>query len=142
MWRIIQVFHKISMNHKFKSYCISFVGVVQQTAYQYHNIHDEQSNQQYNTEQETNGEIAYGQQHESVSPHNGLLTQENYPDDKHTRVIFKTSTEQSYASDYDQEQQPQPYLPQSQVNTYRAPLVYHKLEQFYNPHEEDGSAGK
>lgn len=63
-------------------------------------------------------------------------------------MIFKTSTEQTYGSDsHDQEQeheqQPQSYLPQSQVSTYRAPLVYHKFEQYYNPHDDqtDSSVG-
>lgn len=123
---------------------MSIVGVVHPTAYQYHNVHDEQSQQAYGADHETNDEVVYGQQ-ESVSPHNELLTNENYPDDKHTRVIFKTSTEPTYASDqYEHEQPSRQYLPQSQVNTYRAPLVYHKLEQFYNPHDDqgDGSAGE
>lgn len=122
-----------------------FIGVVHPTAYQYQNIHDDQTHQQYSSDHDANGESVYGQpQHESVSQHNELLTNENYPDDKHTRVVFKTSTEPTYTSNhYDNEQYAQPYLPQSQVSTYRAPLVYHKSEHFYNQPDDqtDGSAG-
>lgn len=124
---------------------MSIVGVVHPTAYQYHNVHNEQSQQAYSADHESNDDVVYGQQQESVSQHNELLTNENYPDDKHTRVIFKTSTEATYNTDhYEHEQHPQQYLPPSPVNTYRAPLVYHKLEQFYNPHDDqgDGSAGE
>lgn len=116
------------------------------TAYSYQNIHEDQPQQQQHYEQPTvhdgNEEAVYGPpNHQSESDaHSGqLLTNENYPDDQHTRVIFKTSTEPPYTSDH---LEPQPYLP-GPVNTYRAPLVYHKLEQYYNPHndESDVSAG-
>lgn len=97
--------------------------------------------QQYQNEHDSNEEVVYGHQ-ESVTPHSGLLTNENYPDDKHTRVIFQSSTEPSSydTGHYESEQHephPNAYLPTNPVDTYRAPLVYHKTEQFYNnPHDE------
>lgn len=125
---------------------MSVTGVVQPTAYEYHNIHEEQQHQH---DTKSNEEIVYGHQHdESVSEHNGLLTTENFPDDKHTQVYFKTSSETPYNSEeqqhyehqhYEQEQPlQQQYQPQSHVDTYRSPLVYHKLEQFFNPHDDQG----
>lgn len=72
-----------------------------------------------------------------------MLTNENYPDDKHTRVIFQSSTEPStydtghYEPEQHEHAHPNAYLPTNPVDTYRAPLVYHKTEQFYNnPHDE------
>lgn len=127
---------------------MSVIGLVQPTAYEYHNIHEEQQHNLHDTK--SNEESVYGHQHqhhESVSEHNGLLTTENFPDDKHTQVYFKSSTENPYHSEeqqhYGHEQEhdqtlPQQYLPQSHVNTYRAPLVYHKFEQYYNPHDDQG----
>lgn len=82
-----------------------------------------------------------------MTPHNGLLTHENYPGDKHTRVIFQPSTEPStYDSDgnyesVQHEPNPHSYLPSGPIDTYRAPLVYHKMEQFYNNPDADNSDG-
>lgn len=131
------------------------LGVVHPTSYEYHNIHEEQQQQQQQQLQQqhqhehehqhhdthSNEQIIYGQPHHgAVSQHNELLTTENFPSEKHTQVIFKSSTE-SYQSDehygHDDHQQQQ-YLPPSQVNTYRAPLVYHKYEHYYNDQAEDG----
>lgn len=79
--------------------------------------------------------VSYGHdassQHEDESHHDSgsLLTSENFPSDKHTHVIFKTTTEEPY--DYHSS-----HAPAVQVQTVRAPLVYHKLEQFYgNNHD-------
>lgn len=97
--------------------------------------------EQYQNGHDSNEEIVYGHQ-ESVTPHNHLLTNENYPDDKHTRVIFQSSTEPSaYDTGHYTSAQHDPhansYLQADSVDTYRAPLVYHKMESFYNnPHEE------
>lgn len=72
-------------------------------------------------------------EHESSSEHEHLLTTENFPDNRHTQVIFKGSTEPSalhLASAHT------PQVDGVQVQTYRAPLVYHQFEQYYgNPHE-------
>lgn len=125
------------------------IGFVQPTAYEYHNIHGEQQQQHHHHHSEhdtqSNEEIVYGHPHqESVSEHNQLLTNENYPDDKHTQVIFKSSTETPYQSE---EQYNHPlhhqYVPQTHVASYRAPLVYHKLEeQFYNPNDDQGDSSQ
>lgn len=122
------------------------IGIVQPTAYEYHNVHDEQQQHHHHQhDTQSNEEIVYGHpHHESVSEHNQLLTTENFPDDKHTQVIFKTSTETPYHSDEQYSQPlPQQYLPQTHVASYRAPLIYHKLEeQFYNPHNDQGDSSQ
>lgn len=111
---------------------LSDTAVIQPTAFEYHNVHDEQHHQH---DTQSNEEIAYGQAHqEAVSQNDELLTNENYPDDKHTHAYFKSSTETPYQS-HEQYGHGQQYVTHAHVNTYRAPLVYHKLEQFYNPHE-------
>lgn len=72
------------------------------------------------------------QQHheeESHHSHDHLLTTENFPSDQHTQVIFKPTTPHSYHHSSHA-------APQVQVQTYRAPLVYHKLEQFYGADPE------
>lgn len=115
---------------------------VHPTTYEYHNVHEEQQHHNIH-DTHSNEDIVYGQQHhESESDHSSLQTNENFPSDKHTQVYFKTTTETPYQSEhYGHEQQPQQYLPQSHVNMYRAPLVYHKLEQFYNVHDDHGDQG-
>lgn len=88
----------------------------------------------------SNEEVIYGQPHqESVSDHDALLTTENFPDDKHTQVYFKSSTQSPYQTDDHYSQQiSQQYLPQ----TYRAPLVYHKYEEeSYYPQGGDQGDG-
>lgn len=124
---------------------IRLLGAVHPTAYDYHNIHEEQQHHDTHSTEE----IVYGQpHHETVSEHNAHLTNENFPSDKHTQVYFKTTTEAPYHSDehqygHEPQPQPQPYLPHTQVNTYRAPLVYHKLEEeFYNTHDDHGDIGQ
>lgn len=123
------------------SMIMSVTGVVQPTAYEYHNIHDEQQHHQHQHQHDTQSneeQIVYGQPQETVSQHDELLTNENYPDDKHTQVYFKSTTETPYQSQeqYGHEQPlSHQYVSHAHVNTYRAPLVYHKLEQFYNPHD-------
>lgn len=130
---------------------IIVLGVIHPSAYAYQNFHQGQhpapplQHEQYQSEHDPNAEVVYGHQ-ESETPHNGLLTNENYPDDKHTRVIFQSSTEANAYDNgqYDTEQHephPNAYLPTNPVDTYRAPLVYHKMEQYYNnPQEEHGNA--
>lgn len=78
----------------------------------------------------------YGTPHQdTIGDHQHLITTENFPDDKHTRVYFKSTTQAPYS--YESEQ----HHP-VQVQTFRAPLVYHKLEQFYNnPQLEDYDGG-
>lgn len=121
-----------------------FLGVIHPSAYAYQNYHQGQyptqevQHQDYHNEHDSNDEVVYG--HQEVTPHNGLLTNENYPDDKHTRVIFQSSTEPStYDNGHYEHHEPHSneYLPPNPVDTYRAPLVYHKMEQYYNnPHDE------
>lgn len=125
------------------------LGVVHPTSYEYHNIHDEPQPQHHDAH--SNEQVIYGQpHHETVSQHNELLTTENFPSDKHTQVFFKSSTEPSYQSDeqhyapeeHHHHHQQQQYLAPAQVNTYRAPLVYHKYEeQYYNQHGDDQGDG-
>lgn len=128
------------------------IDIVQPTAYEYHNVHEEQQHHHSEHDTQSNEEIVYGHQHphhESVSEHNELLTTENFPDDKHTQVIFKSATESPYQHSDEQYSQPlpqqylQPHTHQTHVASYRAPLVYHKLEeQFYNPHDDQGDSSQ
>lgn len=136
-----------------------FLGVIHPSGYAYQNFHQGQHvapplqheqqyqneqqyrNEQYHNAHDSNDEVVYGHQ-ESATPDSGLLTNENYPDDKHTRVIFQSSTEPStydtghYGAEQ-HEQQSNGYLPANPVDTYEAPLVYHKMEQYYNnPHDQ------
>lgn len=94
--------------------------------------------------------------HETVgADHHGLVTTENFPDDKHTQVVFKSTTASPLLDDsHELEHHEQRYQPPAtQINTYRAPLVYHKLEAYYNQpydgqsgqeeaHQDDEHAGK
>lgn len=107
--------------------------------------------------QNSHEEIIYGRpHHETASEHNQLLTTENFPSDKHTQVIFKSTTAAPYhESEHDntqlqheQEQvheheQHSQYL-QPATQTYQAPLVYHKLEHYYNgsPSYDEQSNGE
>lgn len=86
-----------------------------------------------------------------------LLTHENYPDTKHTQVIFKDNSQQPHAylshhnaqqhDHLQQHQQHQHYLhettaeaanqqAQLQGQSPHAPLVYQQLEQYYGEEEE------
>lgn len=134
-------FDKFSMNF--------FPGVIHPSAYAYQNFHQGQHQapplqheQQYHNAHDPNDEAVYGHQ-ESATPENGLLTNENYPDDKHTRVIFQSSTEPSYDNGHYESEQHEPhsnaYLPANPVDTYQAPLVYHKMEQYYNNPQNEHS---
>lgn len=80
--------------------------------------------------------VDYGppSQHEEESHHDpsSLLTTENFPSDKHTQVIFKSTTEQPYIYHSS-------HAPAVQVQTIRAPLVYHKLEEFYDQNRQINS---
>lgn len=116
-------------------YCV--LGVVHPTSYEYHNVHEEQQ-QQHHPDTHSNEEIVYGQPHHTE---NFGHQAENYPDDKHTQIILPQKNPTPYQSDehYDHEDQQQHYLAPAQVNTYRAPLVYHKYEQYYNDDQGDSS---
>lgn len=126
------------------------IDIVQPTAYEYHNVHEEQQHHHSEHDTQSNEETIYGHSHhESVSEHNELITTENFPDDKHTQVIFKSATESPYQQSDEQYSQPlpqqylQPHSHQTHVASYRAPLVYHKLEeQFYNPHDDQGDSSQ
>lgn len=75
---------------------------------------------------------SYGVPHQPiVSPQ--LLTSENYPDDKHTQVVFRSTTQQPPAYQYDSVHlnSQSSDAGNAEVQTFRAPLVYHRLEQFY-----------
>lgn len=139
--------------------------MVHPSEYAYRNYHQEQHSaplqqQEYHNEHDTNEDIVYGHHdhhdhgqehdHESVTPQNGLLTNENYPDEKHTQVIFQPTTEPSsyetggHYESQQHEPSPHPYLSAGAVDTYRAPLVYHKMEQYYNSpngEQNDGHLG-
>lgn len=62
-----------------------------------------------------------------------LLTSENFPDDKHTQVVFRSTTSQPPAYHYDSTGINSHTSDSGavEVQTFRAPLVYHRLEQFY-----------
>lgn len=62
-----------------------------------------------------------------------LLTSENYPDDKHTQIVFRSTTAQPPAYHYDSANLNSQSSDAGavEVQTFRAPLVYHRLEQFY-----------
>lgn len=69
------------------------------------------------------------QSHQSVSEPN-LLTTENFPDSRHTQVLFKSTTQEpnfNYGAPSEHEHESP-----AQVQSYPAPLVYHKFEQFYD----------
>lgn len=86
-------------------------------SYEYQNIHPEDYNSAH---------------HDSIGDHDHLQTTENFPSDSHTQVIFKSTTQHPYH--YHSSHSTAPV----HVQTYRAPLVYHKLEQFYgNQHKYD-----
>lgn len=105
----------------------------------YQPSYDEQQQHQHqhhtevhNYNQQPQEEIIYGTpKHESVSEHNDLLTTENFPSDKHTQVIFKSTTQQPYYHSG--------VTHGHDIQTYRAPLIYHQLEQFYG--NEQGYSG-
>jgi hypothetical protein len=107
---------------------------------------------------------AYDQPSHNPSPAH-LLTSENFPDNKHTQVIFKSTTQhpQEYHHLHDHHHQLQEHAAHvaltsqaadhavadgddttatdavdsnAQVQTYNAPLVYHQLEQYYGDEEE------
>lgn len=72
-----------------------------------------------------------------------LLTSENFPDDKHTQVIFRSTTQQPPAYHFDNSGLSS-HLPDAgavEVQTFRAPLVYQRFEQFYGsqPDYEGGA---
>lgn len=79
----------------------------------------------YSRPEQQEQQVVYSAEtHESSSEHN-FLTTENFPDHRHTQVIFKSTTEAPVAHYTDG------HTPQVQVQTYRAPLVYHQFEQYY-----------
>lgn len=75
---------------------------------------------------------SYGVPRQSIAS-TPLLTSENYPDDKHTQVVFRSTTHQPPAYHYDSSSlhSHSPDTGAVEVQTFRAPLVYHRLEQFY-----------
>lgn len=109
---------------------------VPETQYQQEDFHPSQVDHGHHQEEShvpQQPSVVYGpsSQHEEEShyDHGPLLTTENFPSDKHTQVIFRTTTQQPY--NYQSS-----HAPEVQVQTIRAPLVYHKLEQFYGNEPE------
>lgn len=114
---------------------IFFSGVIDPVSYEYHNVHVGA----HLHPQQLRGEIVYGRpHHESVSEHNQVLTDENFPSDKHTQVIFKSTTaapiheavHQNTEIEHVQPQQPQYETPA--IQNHQTPVVYHNLDQYYN----------
>lgn len=83
-------------------------------------------NQEHQAHQQQQPKYVYGPpQSESVSLKPNLLTTENFPSPKHTQVIFRSTTAEPIAHQNDHN-----------VEQYRAPLVYHQLQQFYGNEQE------
>lgn len=123
--------------------------MVHPTSYEYHNVHAgaDYHHPHHGHVQNAHEQIIYGRPHqESVAEHDQLLTTENFPSDKHTQVIFKTTTAAPYhGPEYDNTQVEHEHEHQHEQHeqhdhhshylapqTYQAPLVYHKLEHYYN----------
>lgn len=139
------------MKLKFVSFRLFLIGIVHPAAYEYHTHHTDGAEQQESHE-------AYPH-HETIADHSALLTTENFPSDKHTQVVFKSTTaspihhEHEQQHEHELEQHEQHYLPPvTQIKTYKAPLVYSKFEQYYNTqyddqsgqehdHQEEGNSG-
>lgn len=110
-------------------------GVTNPVSYEYHNVHGGA----HLNPQALREEIVYGRPHqESVSKHNQALTVENFPSDKHTQVIFKSTTaaplhDNVHHNTEIQHEQPQrPQYARPAIQNHQTPVVYHNLEQYYN----------
>lgn len=112
-----------------------FSGVINPVSYEYHNVH---VGAQLHP-QELRGDIVYGRpHHESVTEHKQSLTNENFPSDKHTQVIFKSTTappfhetqHQNTEIEHEQPQHPQYGTPA--IQNHPTSVVYHNFEQYYN----------
>lgn len=114
---------------------IFVVGVINPVSYEYHNVHVGA----HLHPQELRGEIVYGRPHQqSVSKHNQALTDENFPSEKHTQVIFKSTTATPFHETVHQNTEIEHGQPQNQqyaapeIQSHQTPVVYHNLEQYYN----------
>lgn len=110
-------------------------GHEQQYQSQYEHSYQPEQHQHH----ESAGEEHSGYNYERPSGH--LLTTENFPDSKHTQVIFKSTTQQPIDHHAHHEHQHQHTGDEAadeggDAQSYNSPLVYHQLEQYYGDEQE------
>lgn len=130
--------YNFCLNHSENMSLLFFlcVGLVQPISYGYHNLHSEEHHEPQQYHSASVEQIGYGQQQsEGDFDSSGLVSTENFPSNKHTQVVFPTTTSAPYHNEHDEHEHSQ-YVPPSshvsQIHTYKAPLVYHKLEHLYD----------
>lgn len=104
---------------------------------QYHSHYEQSYQSEHNQHHEPADEENSGYNYERPSGH--LLTTENFPDSKHTQVIFKSTTQQPidhHAHHEHQHVADGAAEEEGDSQSYNSPLVYHQLEQYYGEEEE------
>lgn len=99
--------------------------------------HEQQYQSQYEQSNDAQHDVHQGYNYEP--PSGQLLTTENFPDSKHTQVIFKSTTQQpiDHHSHHDHQHVTDDSAESGgNGQPYNSPLVYHQLEQYYGEEQE------
>lgn len=113
----------VSVNFHFKTYFFS--GVINPISYKYHSVH-------HLHPQELRGDIVYGRpHHESVSEQTQAPTNEKFPSDRHTQIIFKSTTAAPFHDAVLQNTEIE-HKQHSAMENLQTPIVFHGLEQYYS----------